>query len=406
MWRNLGFLTFQFIIPTIQVALFCLAIGREPQGLRMAVVNNDVTANLSEKCGYFTQGCILGHKDQWMGSYDYSEEHKANLSCRFLSYIDSHFLGVEYLDDLPQALEAVSRGQYWGVMEFRENYTSSLYDRIFGMAELRPPSNLTLATSDMHAYLDMTNQQIGYTIQLRLGQAYQQFAQDLLSVCDVPAKLAALPITFEEPVYGSNEPTFTEFMAPGVILSITYFMAVGLTALSFIIERKEGLLERSWVAGVTATEVMLAHVVAQFAVMLVQVALVLIFMIYVFEVPAHGPMIWVVCLTLLQGLCGMAFGLVVSALCDNEQDAIQLALGSFYPNLLLSGIIWPLEGMLPQLRYISYILPQTYACEAMRGMLSRGWGIEWPQVYAGYLVTLAWTAAQLVLSAFILKMRL
>ena len=129
-------------------------------------------------------------------------------------------------------------------------------------------------------------------------------------------------------------------------------------------------------------------------------------MIYVFEVPAHGPMIWVVSLTLLQGLCGMAFGLVVSALCDNEQDAIQLALGSFYPNLLLSGIIWPLEGMLPQLRYISYILPQTYACEAMRGMLSRGWGIEWPQVYAGYLVTLAWTLAQLVLSAFILKMRL
>ena len=62
--------------------------------------------------------------------------------------------------------------------------------------------------------------------------------------------------------------------------------------------------------------------------------------------------------------------------------------------------------MLPQLRYISYILPQTYACEAMRGMLSRGWGIEWPQVYAGYLVTLSWTVAQLVLSAFILRMRL
>ena len=78
-----------------------------------------------------------------------------------------------------------------------------------------------------------------------------------------------------------------------------------------------------------------------------------------------------------------------SALCDNEQDAIQLALGSFYPNLLLSGIIWPLEGMLPELRYISYILPQTYACEAMRGMLSRGWGIVWPQVYTGYLVTVS-----------------
>ena len=33
-----------------------------------------------------------------------------------------------------------------------------------------------------------------------------------------------------------------------------------------------------------------------------------------------------------------------------HQDAIQLSLGSFYPNLLLSGIIWPLEGMPDYLR--------------------------------------------------------
>jgi ABC-type multidrug transport system permease subunit len=78
-------------------------------------------------------------------------------------------------------------------------------------------------------------------------------------------------VVFEDPVYGTNRASFTEFMAPGVILSITYFMAVGLTALSFIIERKEGLLDRSWIAGVTATEVMFAHVVAQFAVLVVQV---------------------------------------------------------------------------------------------------------------------------------------
>ena len=84
------------------------------------------------------------------------------------------------------------------------------------------------------------------------------------------------------------EPTFTEFMAPGVILSITYFMAVGLTSISFIIERKEGLLDRSWIAGVTSLEVMLAHVVAQFVVMVVQVGFVLVFMLLVFQVPDGG----------------------------------------------------------------------------------------------------------------------
>ena len=144
----------------------------------------------------------------------------------------------------------------------------------------------------------MTNQQVGFTLQMRLAEAFQEFASSVLASCNIPDSVTSLPIQFETPVYGSMEPTFTEFMAPGVILSITYFMAVGLTSISFIIERKEGLLDRygyspltillsimylrffkkeiyncfrSWIAGVTSLEVMLAHVVAQFVVMVVQV---------------------------------------------------------------------------------------------------------------------------------------
>lgn len=36
------------------------------------------------------------------------------------------------------------------------------------------------------------------------------------------------------------------------LFSITFYLAVGLTALSFVLERKEGLLDRCWVAGETA----------------------------------------------------------------------------------------------------------------------------------------------------------
>ena len=40
--------------------------------------------------------------------------------------------------------------------------------------------------------------------------------------------------------------------------------------------------------------------------------------------------------------------------------------------LLFLGIIWPLEAIPEWLRYISICLPQTYAAEAMRCVLSRG----------------------------------
>jgi hypothetical protein len=57
-------------------------------------------------------------------------------------------------------------------------------------------------------------------------------------------------LKLEKPIYGDKSPTFTEFMAPGVVLSIAFLAAVALTALAFVMERKEGLLERSLVAGI------------------------------------------------------------------------------------------------------------------------------------------------------------
>ena len=44
-------------------------------------------------------------------------------------------------------------------------------------------------------------------------------------------------------------------------------------------------------------------------------------------------------------------------------------------------------------RYIAYILPQTFACEAMRGILLRGWGLTYMPVWRGFLVTIAWIVA-------------
>ena len=56
-YRNPGLVLFQFILPTLQVALFCLAVGGNLKGVKMAYVNQDQglqqlfgTNNLSDVC--------------------------------------------------------------------------------------------------------------------------------------------------------------------------------------------------------------------------------------------------------------------------------------------------------------------------------------------------------------------
>jgi hypothetical protein len=41
------------------------------------------------------------------------------------------------------------------------------------------------------------------------------FGLQIVGSCGLPEEMASIPLEFEEPVYGSNTLTFTDFMAPG-----------------------------------------------------------------------------------------------------------------------------------------------------------------------------------------------
>ncbi|XP_043911530.1 ABC transporter G family member 23-like isoform X2 [Protopterus annectens] len=332
MKRMPGFLCFQFLLPVIQIALICLCIGGDPKHLPVAVVNNE-TGNFS-------------------------------LSHRFLQHLDNKSIHQVHLNQAA-ALTGARNGLYWAIIGFGVNYTQSLFLR---MVEQKVDPSL-VESSSVHVWLDMTNQQIAFTVEQKLQEAFQGFAKDMLGN---KSYLASLPVKFEEPIYGSRTPDFTDFIAPGAILSITFFWAVGLTALSFVTEKKCGLLDRCWVTGVSSLEIMLAHLLSHLFTMAVQIIAMLLFVFLVFKVPNHGSLVLIVLLTFLQGITGISFGLAISAAIDDEQSANQAAMGIFYPNLILSGIVWPMECIPYPLRYLSISLPQTYASEALRSIFSKG----------------------------------
>lgn len=65
----------------------------------------------------------------------------------------------------------------------------------------------------------MSNQQIGVMLNRDIQLAYRNFSMDLLTDCKNNPKLGDVPIQFKEPIYGTMNPSFTDFVAPGVILT-------------------------------------------------------------------------------------------------------------------------------------------------------------------------------------------
>lgn len=99
----------------------------------------------------------------------------------------------------------------------------------------------------------------------------------------------------------------------------------------------------------------------------------------------------------------MAYGLLVSSLCNNEADATILALGSVLPLFLISGVLWPIEAMPNMLYYCSFFMPNTYSAIAMRDVLLRGWTLFSLEVILGFVSAFAWIGILIVTSAIIFR---
>ncbi|XP_012522405.1 ABC transporter G family member 20 isoform X2 [Monomorium pharaonis] len=383
MWRNVGIMMFIFGLPVGQIILFCLSIGKDPMGLKLAIVNNELNNSM--------QPCIPGTGCGGSG-----------LSCRYLEHLQRKTLRLLPYDSEDEARNAVTKGWAWGAITFPSNYSDALMARVNNG---RDTADWDVDFSEMKIVLDMSNQQIGQLLQRDLLYAYQDFAREVTVACNYSDKVTSIPINFKTPVYGPQDPNFTDFAAPGIILTILFFLSVALTSGSMLLERNEGLLERSLVSGLTGTEILFGQVITQFIVVLGQCTMVLVVAFAIFNITCEGDIGWISLLNILTGVCGMSFGFVIAIICDNERSATYMAMGSFLPIVMLCGIIWPIEGMHPILKCISFLLPLTKSTESLRAMLARGWTITEPTVYYGFIATFLWISVFMSLSILLLKFK-
>ena len=264
MRKRWGFLIYTFLLPALQVSLFCLAVGRDPKGLSLAVV----TGEAGQQC-HHSMDCPV---DLNIFNIPSANDHWANMSCRFLSFLESSVVSPVMVATPEEAVAKVESGEAWGSLIMDANFSEGLHKKVFDSLTCLDPLECAATTSgNVRVRLDVTNQQLALTLQLKLVEAFQDFIDQMVDSCSLPRDIASLPIVFERPVYGSSELTFTDFMVPGIILTIVHSMALAFSAMVIIIERNEGLVERTWVAGVSSSESSLAHFLCSSAINLVQV---------------------------------------------------------------------------------------------------------------------------------------
>ena len=212
----------------------------------------------------------------------------------------------------------------------------------------------------------------------------QRSSLELLARQAAAAGPAALPIDVRvRPLYN---PALSSplFIVPGIIGMILSNILIVVTAMAVVRERELGTLEQLIVTPLRPSEIMLGKIAPYVLVGFAQITAVLVVGHSLFHVPIRGSLALIYSLSLLFIVASLGMGLFISTLARTQAQAMQTSFMVLLPNVLLSGFMFPREGMPPFIRQIGLLLPLTYYLEIMRSIVLKGVGLAalWPQALA------------------------
>jgi ABC-2 type transport system permease protein len=164
-------------------------------------------------------------------------------------------------------------------------------------------------------------------------------------------------------------------LIPGLAGLIIVFVGTLVTSMSVVREQEAGTLEQLAVMPFKPKDVFIGKISPYFLIASIDIVLVLLIGTLLFDVPFMGSVFPLALGAVMFLFVALGAGVLISSVSENQAQAIQLALMTALPQIMLSGIIFPLSSMAPGVRWIGYLLPLTYFNQVAKGVMVRGAGL-------------------------------
>ena len=158
----------------------------------------------------------------------------------------------------------------------------------------------------------------------------------------------------------------------GVILTMTMIL---FTAVAIVRERERGNLELLINTPVSSAELMIGKVVPYILIGMIQLALILAVGRVLFDVPVRGSILDLYLAATAFIAANLSLGLFLSTVAKTQFQAMQMTVFILLPSILLSGFMFPFEGMPQFAQWLGELLPNTHFIRLTRGIMLRDAGI-------------------------------
>jgi len=209
-----------------------------------------------------------------------------------------------------------------------------------------------------------------------IGTAVQRaFVEGLTALGQLPG-----PKIVIEQLYGGPEYSLLDYLAPVLVAFFAFFFIFLLSAVSFLRERTTGTLERLMATPLRRGELVIGYLVGFSFFALLQALVILVFTVFVLQVHYRGNLATIFIVEAVLVVGAVSLGLLVSAAARNELQAVQFVPIVLLPQVFLSGLLIPVDQLPDYLRPFSTVLPLTYANEALRSVMIKGYELADPLV--------------------------
>ncbi|WP_413478539.1 ABC transporter permease [Vibrio hibernica] len=177
--------------------------------------------------------------------------------------------------------------------------------------------------------------------------------------------------TFATTILYNPEQRTAVNIIPGLVAVILTMTMIMFTSAAIVRERERGNMEMLITTPVRSIELMIGKVIPYLFIGILQTTIILALGYFLFNISIQGGFIALGIATLLFILASLTLGLVLSTIATNQLQAMQMTVFILLPSILLSGFMFPYDGMPMVAQYISEILPATHFMRLIRGIVLR-----------------------------------
>jgi ABC-2 type transport system permease protein len=177
-------------------------------------------------------------------------------------------------------------------------------------------------------------------------------------------------------VWYNPEMKSANFMIPGLMGMVLYFLTALFTSMSIVREREQGTIEQLIVTPIRPLELIVGKIVPYVFIAFISVLEVLAIGVFWFGVPIKGSLGLLLGLSALFLLTSLGIGIFISSVANTQQEAMLLTFLTMFPSIFLAGFFFPIEAMPKWLQVITYIVPLRYMLVVIRGIIVKGVGLQ------------------------------